>query len=336
MKRTLITALLLAGCGQLPQTNKNGSDTSTNTTVDTAPAPATDEPLQSFAVQDVSKLPACDTAREGALAEIKNESRFVTCTAGTWDSADLVTGAVTTIDAGDKCPTGGTAVENFLDKNGNGLKDDGEPTVGKITYICNGANGQAGAQGSQGAQGQTGATGATGTAGANGSNGTDNHISTRYLCDGVTQSSTFIGYGTAPSMHARYEVVITAAGDVNAKGYTYQPATTASYSTYNYGTAQESDGTIWTQIYAGADAGAGTAVVSGTVGSLVPGGNQWDATHGQHYYLGTWTFTLNQAAGSASAVYSDQNLQGESVNDATYSTSATTMTFPLTCTKTTY
>lgn len=170
--RTIAIALMLTACGAEPQA-KTPSTTDSQPNVQAgAPQPATEEP-QSFEVADASKLPACTPGREGALAAIRSEGRFVVCESGNWNSADLTVGAVDVGDepAGANCPDGGQVVRSFLDRNGNGILDPGEPAVGQPKYICNGATGAAGAVGAAGAAGVDGAAGANGAAGVSGAAG---------------------------------------------------------------------------------------------------------------------------------------------------------------------
>lgn len=191
MKTTILSLAFLSACGAAPKTATGlGTSTDTGATVATqtaAPTTTTQdsgtETPQSFQVADESALPTCDEAREGALAEIKAEQRFVTCTAGAWNSADMTTGAVDIAkeSAGANCPDGGQVIESFLDKNGNGIRDADEPLAVGAKYICNGADGANGATGTSGAVGATGASGTQGVAGATGASGTNGAAGSRGL-----------------------------------------------------------------------------------------------------------------------------------------------------------
>jgi hypothetical protein len=61
---------------------------------------------------------------------------------------------------GANCPHGGVVLQAAVDRNGNGMVDEGEVDAASTKYLCNGADG------AQGPQGPVGSTGPQGTPGA--------------------------------------------------------------------------------------------------------------------------------------------------------------------------
>lgn len=79
-------------------------------------------------------------------------------------------GTKTAADAA-TCPNGGSVLKFGVDRNFDGVLQDGEIDVTQV--VCNGVDGVAGATGATGAAGSNGTNGATGATGAAGTNGTN-------------------------------------------------------------------------------------------------------------------------------------------------------------------
>jgi len=109
-----------------------------------------------FMVADVSKLPACDEAREGQLAYVKTAGDFVSCLSGQWETVSI---------------KGKDGKDGLAGISIQGVKGD-VGTQGLIGASgAQGASGVSGVQGLAGVGGVAGATGATGSAGAVGAAG---------------------------------------------------------------------------------------------------------------------------------------------------------------------
>lgn len=337
----IVLTLILAGCGfeakpvdstPAEAAKTKGGSTKSETTEQGATTTVTtaEENPQSLAVASEAKLPACNDKREGTLANIRSEARFVVCEGGNWNSADMTVGAVAVDEEelGAHCAEGGQLIQSFLDKNGNGILDKGEATSGKPKYVCNGASGkdgvagQGGAKGDQGdkgikgdqgsqgvagatgAAGATGGQGATGAVGAAGANGNDNHIKTIYTCTGSVYSNRF--YSSTPAgLKSVYRVVVNSYGDVTAK---------AQIGWDDSGTDTAGWAGTFDSVYAASQAQAATARVDGFFNVVIGSNNS-----------GTWTWTLNTTTSTATVVYSDPDLSAP-----------TSITFTNSCTKANY
>ena len=87
------------------------------------------------------------------------------------DGHDAIT-KVTKEDKGDNCKNGdGVKIEVGIDKNDNGVLDEGEVKKEETKYVCNGKNGSQGPQGPKGDQGEPGENGTDGKDGEPGEKG---------------------------------------------------------------------------------------------------------------------------------------------------------------------
>lgn len=283
-----------------------------------AEAPRPEEEAASLTVINRYSMPACTEGREGQLAYVRDEKRFMVCEATAWIDAEVQTkgdtGAAGTdavaqgVDialepAGLNCANGGQRIQPFLDANGNGELDTPERLVGTPKYACDGlagANGTNGADGTNGTNGVDGATGATGTAGVAGTNGTngaagangnDNHIVETYSCLGAAYDAAYAS--EIFELNAHYTVWITAFGDATVRARTWYGDNGPGQA----GTDRAGSSTPWAlDIHAKSQAEAYNYPVT----------QHLDLVSGVHY--GKMEWSLNRGTLTATATYTDADL----------------------------
>lgn len=261
------------------------------------PKKPADEEAASLTVINRYSMPACTEGREGQLAYVRDERRFMVCEATNWVDAEVQTKGdkgdpaipqgvdIALEPAGANCARGGQKVQGFLDANANGELDAGERMTGQARFICDGANGAAGATGATGSAGATGATGAAG------SNGNDNHIVTTYSCLGTAWDSSYASEIFELNVH--YTVWITAYGDATVRARTWYTDNTDAVP----GTNRAGSSTPWaTDYHAKSQAEAYNYPVTVHL----------DLVSGTRY--GKMEFSLNKATLQATATYTDADM----------------------------
>lgn len=291
-----------------------------------AATPRPEEEAASLTVINRYSMPACTEGREGQLAYVRDEKRFMVCEATAWVDAEVQTkgdagaaGAdavaqgvdIALEPAGANCPSGGQRIQPFLDANGNGELDAPERLVGTPKFACDGLAGATGATGSNGAVGATGAAGAVGAVGATGAagtNGNDNHIVETYSCLGTAYDAAYAS--EIFELNAHYTVWITAFGDATVRARTWYGDNGAGQA----GADRAGSSTPWAvDFHAKSQAEAYNYPVT----------QHLDLVSGLHY--GKMEWSLNRGTLTATAVYTDADLP-----------TTATRTWQISCLKSTY
>ena len=190
MFKAFLTALFLSnvvvGCGYFDEFGFGKKKDVDEALIDPIPGKKNDEDLKVLYLEDQSKLPECNSDKEGILSFIKDQRQFYICENGNWTSLDV---------KGDTGETGTTG-----DKGDKG--DKGDQGIA-------GFDGDDGLNGSDGSDGSNGVNGSDGTDGAD---GTDNHIATHWECSITMSDNPYLTLNET----VEYTVDLTTYGDVIA------------------------------------------------------------------------------------------------------------------------
>lgn len=136
MRQLFALVFLVSACGSASSDNAALVAT-------TIPQPAAIPTNYSVTAETVDALPACNADRAGALAFVTGAKKFYACVDTAWTAVDVGAsiGMVDVVDeaAGNNCSTGGKAILNGVDANGNGSLEAAE--VKSTDYVCNGLAG---------------------------------------------------------------------------------------------------------------------------------------------------------------------------------------------------